>query len=54
MLFFMRRLCGGSPAGVSLFRNSTGYLEESLGLLVLSTLDRMLLQHAIVLANWWH
>ena len=39
MPFFMSKLYGGSPAGVSLFMNSTGNLLESLGSLVLSTLD---------------
>ena len=34
-----------------LFMNSTGNQVESLGSLVLSELDRMLLPHAIVLAK---
>ena len=33
---------------MSLFSNSSGHLVESLGSLVLSALDRMLLLHAIV------
>ena len=37
--------------GVSLFSNSTGNLVESLGSLVLSALDRMLLHHAIVITK---
>ena len=36
---------------MSLFRNSTGNLVESLGSFVLSALDRMLLPHEIVLVN---
>ena len=36
---------------MSLFRNSAGNLVDSLGSLVLSALDRMLLPHAIVLVN---
>ena len=46
MLFF-----GRSAAVVSLFRNSICDLVESLGSLVLSALDQMLLPHAIVLVN---
>ena len=37
--------------GESMFRNSTGDLVESLGSLLLSAFDRMLLPHAIVLAS---
>ena len=36
---------------MNLLRNFMGNLVESLGSLVLSALDRMLLPHAIVLAN---
>ena len=36
---------------MSLFRNSTGNFVESLGSLVLSSLDGMLLPNAIVLAK---
>ena len=47
MLFLCRR----SPAGVSLFRNFTGSLVESLGSLALLAIEGMLLPNAIVLAN---
>ena len=51
MLFFRQRRCGWSSAGVSLFRNSTGDLVEYIESFAMSTLNRILLPHTIVVAN---
>ena len=53
-LLIIYRWCVMSSVGVSLFSSSKDNVVESPVSLVLSSLDRMLLPHTIILANWWH